>query len=167
MNPEDWTKERVINDLPRIRRLKGVAHTEIRGASLIVKTKDLRHTMNWFMGLAPLKIAIPLYYGYGVSVAYKYANNRSEFWNPHPVWRRGELSSGMWRAKCVGDNSDDYRSARGIGPHMAVIQQLAMLQTILPETRPANPMPAFLKAYLAIMAVLLLSFIIIKFNIYP
>lgn len=131
---KEWTQQEVLNDLPKIRRLKGVAQAYLIGCTLYVRTQNLRHPKS-FRKLAPLQIAIPVEYGEYSDKGYKYVRSISTLLNRHPAFdgsnSHRRIGKDYYRNPCVGDgNQRDYLLARQNGPLMTVIQQLAMLQTV-------------------------------------
>lgn len=131
-----WTKEQVVDELPKIRRLKGVEAAYVEGECLYVRTAPtLKHPALTAL-LPQLELYIPITeealegrYGY----KYRGTNRMVDhfWWETYPVLHPVlELNDRYYQVPCVGDNMEDYAKARTQGPYMTVIQQLAMLQTI-------------------------------------
>lgn len=136
----DWTKDLVINELPKIRTLKGVSSAYAEGSRLIVSTSNvLGHPSLKKNTLPSIDISIPIEDEESY-VLYRYHNRTDKkeglLHNTHPVTHPIVRIYNYWEEFCAGDNMADYRRARGISPYMTVIQQLTMLQTITGPKRP-------------------------------
>lgn len=134
-DPYEWDNDETHRALRSIRALKGVAEAYVRNGSLYVTTRGLKHRLS-LLPLARITILMPLVPDIlwnSRQYWYKYANSASLLFKPHPVIGH-KIGTSRYDNMCVGaENHRDYWHARKGGPLMAVVQQLAMLQTIEPE----------------------------------
>ena len=127
----EWTNNQVWRELGKIRALRAVKSAYIQGNFLHVTTRRLKHRLRTF-GVNSIVIRIPIawqdvskpWWATDFAVAYKHVSSWP--FGKHPRLNLSTVNG----YRCVGENGPDYYAARKIGPHMTVIQQLAMLQTI-------------------------------------
>jgi hypothetical protein len=129
-----WTQTQINHDLPRIRKLKGIAYAgqDSRGR-LLVTTKFgmLMHTKS-ILPLAKIRMRFPD--GSNGRVHLRYWNPIVSILHWHPTMLT-RIGTGDWAMRCLGGYEDELREAYRQGPLMAVLLLLAMLQQIQPEEK--------------------------------